>query len=211
MSRIVPWLGVAALVLFPAVYFVIRWCDVSFREAAIADWFGTIAGVIVGVPVGLALARFQQRAAVEADRRKEVEIRDEKIRSIKHPLYSELEYNSKCVEQLAVALSKSPHARRDLWDWVKQIADSVEFEAYGRFDAILLPEERGHYGGLLLAYENLRRLVNRVRESALEFVFLTGYSANEEEADYRLTEIKQKVNIVLSEITRALEELRSGR
>ena len=210
MIRLLVWIAVVVLVLFPIFYFVLHWSDSSFRYGAVGNWFGTVVGVIVGVPVGLALARAQQKSRDEADRRTELAIRTERIHSIAHRVYDEVQYNSTLVAKLFVVLSMSPVARSDLWAWAVKIVSAIEFEAYRDLDAMLLPEERAKYSGVALAYIDSRRLVNRVRESTAAHDFLGGYSANSHEANVRLGEAKAHVNIVQSELADALTELRLG-
>jgi hypothetical protein len=200
-------MAIVILVLFPVVYFVLHWSDSSFRSGAVGNWFGTVVGVVVGVPVGMALARAQQKAQAEADRRRETAIRMERLRSIKHRVYDELQHNSGVVAYVAEVLSKSATARSDLWGWAVQVVGAVEFDAYGELDSVLLPEERADYGSLALAYLDLRRVVNRIRESTAAHDFLIGYSANEVQANWRLSEAKAHINIVQSELVTGLKDI----
>jgi hypothetical protein len=209
MMRFFLWMAITILVFFPVAYFVLHWSDSSFRNGAVGNWFGTVVGVIVGVPVGMALARAQQRSQAEADRRRETAIRMERLRSLEHRVYSELQHNSTLCTYLAEVLSKSATARADLWGWAVRVASAIECEAYGELDAMLLPEERATYGSLALAYLDLRRLVNRIRESTAAHDFLIGNSANEAEANGRLGEAKAHINIVQSELATAFKDLSS--
>src|SRR6266404_5464139 len=155
--RVLLWTVIVILVLFPIAYFVRHWSDSSFRDGAIGNWFGTVVGVVVGIPVGMALARAQQRSQIESDQRREIAIRGERVRSIRHRVYEELQHNSGLVTHLAGVLSKSLTARSDLWSWAAQIVSAIEFEDYRELDSMLLPEERGFYAGVALAYSDLRR------------------------------------------------------
>src|SRR5437870_2324682 len=54
---------VVAVAVLPVVYVVRRWTDPLLRDGAMANWFATMCGVIVGIPIALELNRWQQRAA----------------------------------------------------------------------------------------------------------------------------------------------------
>jgi hypothetical protein len=207
--RVLLWIIVVVLVLFPVGYFVWHWSDSSFRDGAIGNWFGTVVGVVVGIPVGMAVVRAQQKSHAESEQQRELAIRKEYLRSIRNRVFDELQYNSGLVTYLAEVLSKSPTARSDLWRWASQIVTAIEIEDYRELDAMLLPEERGLYGGVMLAYGDLRRLVSRIQESAAVHDFLLGYSANEGEANFRLGEAKAHAGIVQSEISSAIKNIQS--
>jgi len=209
IMRVLLWTVVFVLVLFPVVYFVRYWSDISFRNGAIGNWFGTVVGVVVGIPVGMALARAQQKSHAKLEQCRELAIRKEYLRSIRHRVYDELQHNSGLVAHLAGVLSKSPTARSDLWGWASQIVTAMEFEDYRELDVTLLPEERGFYGGVALAYGDLRRLLSRIRESTAVHDFLLGYSASEGEANFRLDEAKAHVGIVQAEVSSAIKNIES--
>jgi len=173
------------------------------------NWFGTVVGVIVGVPVGIALSKLQQKAQADEERAREQAVKRERQTSTNHRVYDELQNNLALVNYLAGVLSKSPSARLDLWNWAERIASGMEFEAYRELDGLLLPEERGHYGAVLLAYYELRRLTSRIREAAVAHDFLIGYSANENEANVQLAQAKAHAGIVQSEVASALDRLKN--
>jgi len=131
----------------------------------------------------------------------------ERLRSIKYRVYDELQHNSSVVADLAEVLSKSATARSDLWGWAVQVVSAIEFDAYEELDSMLLPEERGNYGFLALGYRDLRRVASRIRESTAAHDFLMGYSANETQANWRLSEAKAHVNLTQSELATALKDL----
>ena len=208
MLRVVLWTVAAALVLFPAVYFALNWSDVSFRAGAIGNWFGTVVGVIVGVPIGIELARAQQESQAEKDRQREITIRNERKRSIEHRLYDELQHDSTLVAKAAEVLSKSRSARLDVWQWAEQIVNAMEFEAYCELDIMLLPQERTTYRELTIAYRDLKRLVNRIREAPVMHNFLSGQSGDQQGQDLVLADTKDRVTAVQSELAAALKQLR---
>src|ERR1017187_9587756 len=202
------WIAVVVLVGFPIAYFILHWSDSCFRDGAVGNWFGTVVGVIVGVPVGMALAGAQQRMRSESDRLLEKSNREERQGSIEHRVYDEVQHDSTLVGHLAEVLSKSPTARSDLWSWAEQIVSGMEFDAYRELDAMLLPKERATYARVARAHGDLRRLVSRIRQSTAAHAFLYGYSANEAEANSRLSGAKAHVSTVQSELATALEDLR---
>jgi hypothetical protein len=198
------WVLMAALVLFPVGYFILSWPDYAFRIGAIGNWFGTVVGVIVGIPVGMSLARAQESARAESERSRDEKNRREILRSMRHRLYGEIEFNLTLVKSLSDVLGKSPAARADVWNWAVEIMAQVEIDAYRELDAMLIPEERVPYAAVSLAYGDLRRLAGRIREGSAAHSFLYGYSADEASANRRLEEATRHAHIVDSELTSAL-------
>lgn len=77
MRKPIYWIWVTVLVavaVLPVVYVARRWTDPLLRDSAMANWFATMCGVIVGIPIALELNRRQQRAA---DRRAQEILKEE--------------------------------------------------------------------------------------------------------------------------------------
>src|SRR6266478_8373856 len=110
MPRFLAWFVAAILVLSPTVYFLMHWSSQSYREGAMGNWFGTVLGVIVGVPIALSIARFQQILQDRAENEKHQRARKEQFRRITQRLWDEIQYNSGEVTELAEMLQKLPIA-----------------------------------------------------------------------------------------------------
>lgn len=208
--RIVLWIAVAALIVFPVAYFALHWWDPNFRDGAVGNWFGTVVGVVVGIPVGLALAEAQQNSQVRAERSRQEQVKREQQRSLRHRVYQELEYNATLVVHLSDVLSKSESAASGVWNWAVKIAESIEFDARRELESTLAHDERAPDAAVGLAYLDLKRLVHRVRESAAAYAFLLS-EANHAEANSQVNQAKAHTRIVLDEIGGAIDALRSYR
>ena len=55
------WTAVAIIGIVPLVYFLSHVSDTQFLREAMGDWFATMLGAIIGIPIALALSRWQQR------------------------------------------------------------------------------------------------------------------------------------------------------
>jgi hypothetical protein len=87
------WILIAAAIIVPIVYFVAHWSDQSFRDSALGNWFATVLGVIVGIPIALEINRRQQLAQdnrMSKDRENEELTRKNKILTL---VKKELEFN----------------------------------------------------------------------------------------------------------------------
>jgi len=208
MAKFLGWIVLAILAVYPTAYFLGHWSNQSFRDGAIGNWFGTVVGVIVGVPVAVRLARVQQLAQERADREQHQRARGEQFRRITQRLWEELQYNIDAVVQLAEMLQKLPTARAELWDWARQVADSFEFTAWRDFESFALSDsERVAYGMTDIAYRDLRRLANKVRQGAGTHALLAGYSAHDGAANWQMSETLQFARIVYSELSQATKEV----
>ena len=54
------WGIVATLCVIPVLYFVTHLGDQNFVAGTLGNWFATMVGVVVGIPIALALSRWQQ-------------------------------------------------------------------------------------------------------------------------------------------------------
>jgi len=87
------WILVAAVIIVPIVYFIAHWPDQAFRDSALGNWFATVLGVIVGIPIALEINRRQQLAQdkrMSKGREDEELIRKNKILTL---VKKELEFN----------------------------------------------------------------------------------------------------------------------
>lgn len=206
--RIVLWSLAILLTGFPIWYLIAHWCNTSFRESAIGNWFGTVVGVIVGVPVALWLANTQRRYQDLAEKRARDQERQEQLSISTNYLYNELSKNEEVLARLQEVLSKPLNARTDVWRWAREVADSFEFSAYRQFWALLItPVERKSYALIDLAYLELKRFVSKVKEATAAHEFYYGYSADEKSANLQLIELRQYSEIIASNLKQATEAL----
>ncbi len=161
------WALAASLVLTPVAYFILRICDTNFRDAAVANWFGTVLGVVIGIPVGLAINRYQQQITEASAARVE---RQAVATEIWHLLFNvgpELPANIRQLLRLKDVLAMPRHGRRDMWDVALKISESFSSSAFadlrkGRAFSSIFPEARP----VVVFYLSLEQLARDVRTAS---------------------------------------------
>ena len=137
----------------------------------------------------------------KADKEQRERDRKEMIESFKDRMFVELRDNQVALSQLHVILYKSKNARTDMWQWAKHAADAFEFNVRREHENIVLSKtERIEDGPIALAYMNLRRLNNRIKQAEAAHGFYYGYSGDEKAANNQLMEIREFLSIKYNKI-----------
>jgi hypothetical protein len=195
------WVLTAALLVTPVAYAVAHWGDVTFRDAAVANWLGTIIGVAVGVPIALGIAGYQQRSQAKAETARAAAVIREQLQSARGRVAEELRYNAGTVDALLEALDRSPEVRLEQLQWAKTIADSLVFDARRDFEAIPLdPAQRAHDAVVAIAYRDLHRLVNQVYRTLAAHPFRVAYDGGVPKANWDFKELRAFVAAVRSTV-----------
>ncbi|TAJ28141.1 MAG: hypothetical protein EPO64_04910 [Nitrospirae bacterium] len=211
MANAISWIVTSVLIAIPIGYFAIRWDNEQFRDGALGNWFGTVAGVVGGVPIALWLSARQQRAQEAAKRSSRARDRAEQIRHLRGRQFEELQHNTGAVSQLQDILSKTRTARADVWEWAARVVDSFEFDARRHFELLALtPAERLDDADLERAYRDLQRLTYRVREAAAAHAFFYGYSADEKSANWQQEEVRHFAELVSSDLTKTVQRMKES-
>jgi hypothetical protein len=211
MASVISWIITLVLVALPIGYFVIRWQNEQFRDGALGNWFGTVVGVVVGVPIALWLSERQQRAQEAVERSNRDRDRAEQIRHLRGRQFEELQHNTGAVSQLLGILSKTRTARADVWEWAARVVDSFEFDARRHFELLALsPDERLGDADLERAYRDLQRLTYRVREAAAAHAFFHGYSADEKSANWQQEEVRHFAELVSTDLAKTVERMKES-
>ena len=178
------WIIAATLILAPIVYFAQRICDTAFRDAAVANWFGTVLGVVIGVPVGLAISRYQQEVAAQAADRIE---KQASATALWHLLFSiglELPANIRQLLRLKDVLGSARHSRSDIWVVALQVANSFSTSTFTdlrrsqQFSSIF-PEGKE----VVFFYIALEQLAHDVRTASGMHHMAFSYGGGEPKAD----------------------------
>lgn len=207
LSRIVA----VILIAFPIVYFAVHWRNEQFRDGALGNWFGTVAGVVVGVPIALWLSARQRRAQEAAELSSRAGDRAEQIRHLRFRQFEELQHNAGAVSQLQDILSKTRTARADVWEWAGRVVDSLEFDGRRHFELLALtPNERLDDADLERVYRDLQRLTYRVRESAAAHAFFYGYSADEKSANWQQEEVRHFAELVSIDLAKTVQKMKES-
>jgi len=202
--HLVAWLLTGVLTAVPVVYAVLHWGDKSFRDSALAGWFGTVVGIVVGVPVALWLTQFQQRAQQAAEGVRLIAQRHEELTRLRMRMLEEIRYNLDVLKRLQDVLSKSIKARTDVWDWANKVSESFEFSARREFEReAVTPSERLADAPVELGYRDLRRLSNWVKHAIAAHAFFYGFAADENSANWQLQEVRNYTGIVEAELKNA--------
>ncbi|MFH1523749.1 MAG: hypothetical protein ABIF04_02195 [Chloroflexota bacterium] len=168
------WWLLILLAVFPLSYFVYRFCDTSFRDNAIGNWFATVMGVFVGIPIAIEISLRQQAQHVKEEKDKKQKELQTQFSILFDRVDDELDENETHLEYLGEVLSKSKNAREDLWNWAITIVDSFSFSSYENLHSSgldkLLPENLEVR--LYLSYLNIRTLLHGVIQSAAAHKYL---------------------------------------
>jgi len=209
VGALILWLITIVLIAAPVAYVAMHWGIQTIREAALTGWFGTVVGVVVGVPVALWLVRMEQRTQAETEKARQVKEYKEALALLRVRMLDEVVFNLDQVATLADVLRKAPTARADVWTWAERVVDSFEVAVRKEFECLALtPIERVADAPVELAYRDLRRLANWVKRAEAAHAFLYGFSANETAANRQLSEVQNYVGVVTSELTAAREQLK---
>ena len=199
------WLVIAVIAIIPVWYFFSHICDSSFLDSSMGNWFATMIGAIIGIPIALWITRVQQK---EQERR-EAKRREERLHLFLERVKLELRSNRNQVKELRFALTQSSHARADLWEWTTTIVDSFSFAAYN--DLIetglhrLLPQEVED--GLYSSYNELTGLLHKVRQAKAELMFVYGHGGDKKRLDQRLNDVQSDSQNTLDQLDNALSVL----
>jgi hypothetical protein len=88
------------LAVIPAVFFFARLNDQAFLDSTMGNWFATMIGVVLGIPIALGLSRWQQRQQEQQERTARArETADHRTRVL-HVIKNELQFN---LERLATS------------------------------------------------------------------------------------------------------------
>jgi len=179
------WIATAILTVIPFLYFLTHLGSVAFRDAAFANLFATILGVVVGVPIAFEVSRRQeeQRQARAKDQQSGADRL--RARALFYRLRDEFADNGHALDRLRAAMDESQHSRTDHWDWILAIARGFAFDAYNDFAATPpkppfpweLDDSIRLASGILLGVDR------RAREAAAAHAFYLGYRADEASAD----------------------------
>lgn len=211
MGTLILWLLTIVLIAAPVGYVALHWSTQTIREAALTGWFGTVIGVVVGVPVALWLVRMQQRAQSATETARQLKEHQEALALLRLRVLDEVVFNLDQVGILGDVLRKSPTARADVWIWARRVVESFEVGVRQEFERLALsPMERVVDAPVELAYRDLRRLATWVKRAEAAHAFFYGFSANEAAANMQLSEVQNYVGIVTAELTAAREQLRKG-
>lgn len=94
--------------LIPTVYFFYRLHDKQFLDSTMGNWFATIVGIIIGIPIALEINRRQQKTQ---ERREQLVLGEEKGRrenKILILIKGELEVNRQILETLVEEQKTKP-------------------------------------------------------------------------------------------------------
>jgi uncharacterized membrane protein len=90
----VMWLIIGVLATIPIVYFLAHLADSAFMDSTMANWFATMVGVLIGIPIALYLSNWQQMEQ-EKKQQQETQAREAQARRtrILTLIGQELRYN----------------------------------------------------------------------------------------------------------------------
>jgi hypothetical protein len=200
------------------VYAAVRASDRQFLDAAMSGLLSTVAGVALGVPVGLWIARRQSAAEASeresSERRSELEHLDQVVTTVA----LELSANGDRIKRLDEVLQHAARPRADLWAAAVAVADSFSYSAYEelrRFPRVFQHLE--NHLLVLTVFASLRTLAADVRAAQALHAFYLGFSANREAAAEDFESVRKAVQYgrgVLAEASescdRLLDEIRGA-
>lgn len=183
MKKYIVWLFIFLVFLIPIYYFFSNISDQTYRNSALGNWFATMIGVIIGIPIALEINRLQLK---RQNRLSEEKIRKEEKKQINlfmQRIYKELSDDSEQLAELRNALGESKSARTDLWAWAMTIVESFSFVAYIDFQQSnlqrLLPQKVDE--SVYLAYKDLRDVLHQVKQAAAAHEFYYGFRGDGEQ------------------------------
>jgi len=202
------------LSLSPVVFFLAHVADPDFLSTTMGNWFATMVGVLVGVPVGLFLTRIQQREAEMRETTKQAKIARERLTHVLKRAEAELRKNRSRVEALQEALGNigsATHDLTDLWKWAKAIVESFSFTAKtellrtGLQD--LLPGVIED--ALYCSYEGIFDVTHQVRQAAASYPFYRNYGGTHSCAETykQLCDIRESLSKLLADVESTIEKL----
>ncbi len=206
-SGVAYWGLVIALSLALASYLFYRVSDARFRYSILDSFLATMLGVLVGVPVALAIDRVRQREEDRRSREREAAERARRLGVLADRMSLELEHNLETAEKLKEALLSAHKSRSDLWEWAVTIVDSFSLESTGEYNRsdLRLDMPPTLDDSLFHANYDLKRLRNCVRQAARKHDFLYGHAADIQGANRMLEELRQ-TNQSAHELLRATRD-----
>jgi hypothetical protein len=196
--------GIAFVV--PFLYFLSRAEDRGFLDGAMGNWFATVVGVAVGIPVGLEVSRRQQAKAEESARADRLQEGRKRFREVLSSVVLELQGNKARLERLAEVLRMASSSRMDLWEAAAAVTGSLSLHGAQLLDQT--PDAYFYLRGHLLvptSYNSVRQVIAKVAEGKALHMLYLGYSGNQDAADAFLQEAIETVEVVWGVVSEAIE------
>lgn len=113
MKRFTSWLFwfSIATALIPSIYFFYHLDDKQFLDSAMGNWFATIVGVIIGIPIALEINRRQQSEQEKREELSQAEERAKRKYKVLTLIREELRFNQQILDQLIEQQKTHPGIR----------------------------------------------------------------------------------------------------
>jgi len=200
------------LIIVPTAYFFAHLNDADFLSGAYGNWFGSAAGVIAGVPLALAIARYQQSLQVRAEREAAARERDTRRQVLRAAMFGELQDDVLTVRQIQQTLVSEVDASVEFWNLVTAITAALEFtEGHRYFEALPEPYARTLLDNRIYdAYRQLRKLGRWVEVGAARHAYMVRSRPGEYAGNANLDHVRHFAGLVASEAEAVLEDLRKA-
>jgi hypothetical protein len=204
MTNVRFWLLCSLLIaIIPVAYFLNHWTDSQFLDNAMGNWFATMVGVAVGIPIALEINRRQQ--AAQENKEREVQEQEETVHKAKilKLVGKELEYNR--VALLARQPNKESEAQRKVS--VNRLKDEL-WNAFSDGGELQWVKDLELLDYVSTAYYHIRTIIY-LEERYFEATHFPGLQARQEKypKDYILEYLTQTDSAVIASIEKALEEI----
>jgi hypothetical protein len=204
MTSVRFWLLCSLLVaIIPVAYFFSHWTDSQFLDNAMGNWFATVIGVMVGIPIALEINRRQQAAQEKKER--EVQGQEETAHKAKilKLVGKELEYNRAAL--LARQPNKDGETQRKVL--VNRLKDEL-WNAFSDGGELQWIKDLELLDYVSTAYYHIRTIIY-LEERYFEAVHFSGLQVRQEKypKDYILEYLTNTDSAVIASIEKALVEI----
>jgi hypothetical protein len=195
---------------FPAAYFLLHLRDKNFVDASMANLFATIVGLVVGIPIGLAISRAQQSKETKILATRTAEQVHQRLSYFLLHTRVEVRTNADNLRVLDNIFNMTDHGRTDTWDVAKSVVSSFSFGMFTELqrDASFLPYIN-LADGLFKFYFELRQLSDGVRTAASLHSFYFSFGGGEPKANELFSSAKTETKAMIDRLTQANESLES--
>ena len=130
IKRIFIYIIVLGIAIIPIKYLLVNLNDDTYIKNLMGNWFATMIGVIIGIPIALEIYRIQRRKQTIIEENERLNKVQGKIKIYIGRVYNEILDNIDQFKELRNVLNESKNSRVDIWDWSKTVVAAFSFIGY---------------------------------------------------------------------------------
>lgn len=205
IKRIFIYIIVLGLAFIPINFLLFNLKDDTYIKNLMGNWFATMIGVIIGIPIALEIARIQRRKRVQIEEHKRlIEIKG-RIKIYVSRVYNEILDNIDQFKELRNVLNEQKFFIEEFWDWSKTVVNAFSFIGYNDFQKseiqtyIPKPVEKS----IFEMYMEFKEIQYKVLQTSAAFSFYYRFPKEQEKSIKKFDELKKllpHINLKIDEL-----------